>query len=301
MAANRRVAVSGASGLIGGAACACLAGHGWHVQRLVRREPTDPTSEIAWDPLAGEVDTAALEGVDAVVHLAGENLSRKRWTSEFKETIRSSRVDGTRALAEALASLSSPPSVMVSASATGYYGDRSDEILTEDSAPGRGFLPDVCSEWEAATSAASDAGILVVNLRLGVVLSADGGALRTMLRPFRLGLGGPMGSGRQYLSWIHINDLARIIERAIESDLAGPVNATSPSPVTNANFAKALGRALRRPAFLRMPTAAVKAAFGQMGEDLLLASARVQPAKLQQVGFEFDHPEIAAAFEALLN
>jgi uncharacterized protein (TIGR01777 family) len=278
-----------------------LAKHGWHIQRLVRRDPTDPASEIGWDPSSGQVDAAALEGVDAVVHLAGENVSRKRWTSEFKETIRSSRVDGTRGLAGALAALSSPPVVMVAASAVGYYGDRSDETLTEDSAPGSGFLPDVCSAWEAATSAAAEAGIRVVNLRLGVVLSADGGALSTMLRPFRLGLGGPMGSGRQYLSWIHIDDLTRVIKHTIERDLTGPVNATSPHPVPNAEFAMALGSALRRPAFMRMPTAAVKAAFGQMGEDLLLASARVQPAKLQQAGFEFEYPEIAGALQSLLS
>ncbi len=301
MSDQRRVVISGASGLIGARTCAHLAERDWRIQRLVRRDVETPDAEIAWQPAAGEIDTAALEGADAVVHLAGKNIVAKRWTPEFKEAIRESRVNGTRTIAEALAALASPPDVLVSASAVGYYGDRGEDVLTEESDPGEGFLAGVCREWEAAAAAASDAGIRVVLLRIAVVLAGDGGALATMLRPFKLGVGGPLGSGKQYMSWVHIDDLARIIEFAIEGDLAGPVNATSPAPETNAEFTRSLGRTLRRPAFMRMPEFAVAAAFGEMGREMLLASGNVHPAKLEAAGFEFHHPQLEAALEALLR
>ncbi|MGH7320673.1 MAG: TIGR01777 family oxidoreductase [Candidatus Rokuibacteriota bacterium] len=301
-AGSARVAISGASGLIGGALTAFLTTGGHRVDPLVRRAPRAGTTEIHWDPARGEIDAAGIEGVDAVVHLAGENIAAGRWTAARKEAIRASRVEGTRLLCRALAGLNRRPSVLVSASATGYYGDRGDEPLHEDSPPGSGFLADVCQAWEAATAPAAQAGIRVVILRNGLVLTGRGGALGRMLGPFRLGLGGVMGSGRQYMSWIALDDLVRAIQLAmLATTLAGPVNAVAPRPVTNAEFTQTLGRLLRRPTILALPGPLIRLAFGEMGPALLLASARVLPARLEAAGFQYRHAELADALREALG
>ena len=294
--ASFRIAVSGSSGLIGMRLGRFLAARGHRVTRVVRRPPDPDADEILWDPLTGRIDAAALEGVDCVVHLAGDNVAAGRWTQARKDAIRTSRVAGTRLLSETLAKLAKPPRALIAASAIGYYGDRGDETLTEDSPLGTGFLADVCRQWEAATESAKEAGIRVVNLRIGVVLSAVGGALGRMLTPFKLGLGGIVGSGRQYMSWITLDDLVAAIHHLIlADDVSGPANAVSPNPVTNREFTKTLGRVLRRPTVLPLPTAVVRLLFGEMGRALLLASARVVPTKLQAAGFEFSHPRLEGA------
>lgn len=268
--------------------------------KLVRREPSHP-NETRWDPERAIIDEAALEGLDAVVHLAGENIAG-RWDQEKKAKIRDSRIKGTALLSNALARLSQKPKVFVCASAVGYYGDRGDQILTEASPPGSGFLPEVCRLWEAATEPAAESGIRVVNLRIGIVLSSRGGALARMLTPFKLGLGGPIGSGQQYMSWIDLEDLIRIITHALKAEsLCGPVNAVAPNPVTNAEFARALGRALSRPALLPLPAFAARLAFGQMADELLLASARVKPEKLLSSGFQFNYPDIDSSLRHILE
>jgi hypothetical protein len=236
-----------------------------------------------------------------VVHLAGENIASGRWNAARKARIRDSRVEGTALLARTLAELENPPSVLVCASAIGYYGDRGDEVLTEDSIPADDFLGTVCREWEAASAPAAEAGIRVVSLRFGVILARSGGALAKMLTPFKMGAGGKVGSGQQFMSWISLDDAVRTIDHAIAtSDLSGPVNAVSPNPVTNAEFTRALGGELRRPTVLPMPAFAARLAFGEMADALLLASARVQPKRLVESGFEFRHPEIAPALRAVL-
>jgi uncharacterized protein (TIGR01777 family) len=283
-----RVAVSGASGLVGRSLEAFLTTGGHRVAALVRRSATPGRDEIPWDPARGKIDRGALAGVDAVVHLAGESIAALRWSEEKKRAIRESRVQGTRVLCEALASLERPPRVLVSASAVGIYGDRGDETVDEASAPGHGFLAEVCREWEAATQPARDRGIRVVHLRIGVVLSARGGMLAQVLRPFRLGLGGPVGDGKQFLSWIALDDLLGAVHFALfADDLEGAVNAVAPEAVTNREFARRLGRVLRRPAVVPLPSFAVRKALGEMGETLLLGGARVAPARLERTGFRF--------------
>lgn len=290
-----RVAVTGASGLVGRRLLPFLLGGGHRVHPLVRRPPRPGSAEIAWSPEAGTLDTDALEGVDAVVHLAGASVAG-RWSARRKASIRQSRVDGTARLAGALVRLARPPAVLVAASAVGFYGDRGEAWLDETSPPGQGFLADVARDWEAATEAAAPAGIRVVRLRIGLVLAASGGALGRMLLPFRLGLGGPLGSGRQYVSWIGLDDLVAVIHRALaDPELTGPVNAVSPTPVTQREFAQVLGRVLGRPARVPLPATAVRLLWGEMGEALLLASARVRPARLEAIGFRFDHPELEGA------
>jgi uncharacterized protein (TIGR01777 family) len=248
------------------------------------------------------VDPSRFDGVDAVVHLAGENIAAGRWTSARKAEIRQSRVEGTRRLCEALARLAQPPRVFVSASAIGFYGDRGAQTLTEESGAGSGFLPDVCREWEAATEPASQAGIRVVNLRFGMVLSPAGGALQKMLPPFKLGLGGRIGSGAQFMSWIAIDDAVGAIHQALSAEsLRGPVNAVAPTPVTNAEFARTLARILRRPAFMPVPQFAARLAFGEMADALLLASARVMPVRLQESGYHFRFPELEGALRHMLR
>ena len=257
---------------------------------------------MRWDPAAGRLDAAGLEGLDAVVHLAGENVSHGRWTAARKERIRVSRVEGTRLLSEALAACERKPSTLVCASAIGYYGDRGDEICVEDSAPADDFLARVAVDWERATAAAAAAGIRVVNLRIGVVLSPRGGMLARVAPLFRLGLGGRVGSGRQYLSWITLEDLVGVIEETLKSPhLAGPVNAVAPGPVTNLEFTRTLGRLLRRPARLPLPAPVVKLVWAEMGETLLLASTRVEPARLTAAGYAFRHPDIDTALRDLLG
>jgi uncharacterized protein (TIGR01777 family) len=296
------IAITGATGLVGTNLGAFLESGGHRVHRLVRRQPRPETTEIVWDPARREIDAARLEGLDAVVHLAGESVASGRWTAARKAAIRDSRVTGTTLLAETLARLARPPRVLVSASAIGFYGDRGDELLTEDSPPGEGFLAEVCQAWEAATAPARRAGIRVVTLRIGVVLAASGGALATLLPPFKLGVGGVVGSGTQFMSWIALDDLVGAIHHLIFADqLSGAVNAVAPHPARNAEFTRTLGRVLHRPTILPLPAAAVRLLFGEMGEAVLLAGARVAPTRLVQSGFEFQHPELEEALRAELG
>jgi uncharacterized protein (TIGR01777 family) len=287
-----RVAVSGASGLIGTALTAALSERGHDVLRLVRRPASGP-AEIAWDPPGGHVEADKLEGLDAVVHLAGTSIAATRWTDARKGEIRRSRVSGTRTLAEALAATRVKPKAFLSASACGYYGDRGTERVDETSPPGMGFLADVCRAWEAAARPASDAGIRTVALRFGVVLSSHGGALAKMRLPFSLGLGGPIGSGLQGFSWIGRDDVVgAILHLMTNTSVSGPVNVVSPDPVTQREFARALGRALGRPAVIPLPAFAVKIVFGQMGEEALLSGAFVSPAVLSRSGFTWKAPRL---------
>lgn len=296
-----RILVSGARGLIGSALSAFLSCGGHRVVRLVREGPGVAGESVAWDPATGRLDASALEGIDAVVHLAGESIA-ERWTPEKKRRIRESRVNGTRLLAEALAGLPKPPKVFACASAIGWYGDRGDLTLTEAGTPGQGMLPDVCREWEAATQPAADAGIRVVNLRFGVVLSPTGGALAKMLTPFKWGAGGVVGSGRQYMSWIALDDAVGAIHHCLMvPELSGPVNVVAPRPVTNSDFTRTLGRVLGRPTFLPMPAFAARLAFGEMADALLLASARVEPARLQATDYPFRFPELEGALRHMLG
>ena len=294
--AGKRVAVSGSSGLIGSALSTFLIGRGYQVIPLVRHSPRPGSLEVQWDPAGGRLDPRALEGVDAIVNLAGENIAAGRWTEARKRTLLDSRVLGTRLLAETIAQLQPRPRVFVSASAVGYYGHRGDERLTEDSPSGCGFLADVCRRWEHAAAPAQDAGVRVLHPRIGMVLSARGGALARMLTPFKLGLGGPIGSGRQWMSWIGLTDLLRCIEHLLtDNTIAGPVNAVSPHAVTNADFAATLGKVLCRPAVLRSPAMAINLLLGELGRELLLASTRAEPARLLNSGFTFTHPDLASA------
>jgi len=288
--AAQRIVISGASGLIGTALAASLRNRGDRVLPLVRHAPQAGTDDIPWDPATGELQGAALEEADAVVHLGGLNVASSRWTKKTKAAIRDSRLESTRLLSRTLARLEAPPPTFICASATGYYGDRGSELLTEDSPPGVGFLPELCRAWEAATEPARHAGIRVVNLRTGIVLSARGGALARMLPAFKAGIGGVLGNGRQYMSWIALEDAVRVIEFALNTDdLSGPVNVVSPNPVTNREFACTLGRVLKRPAFLPLPAFAVRLLLGEMGRTLLLEGQRAYPARLDQAGFSFRH------------
>ena len=295
------ILVSGSNGLIGSALVGHLTVGGHSVTRLVRTEPKPGEAAVRWDPAAGTIDAARLEGLDAVVHLAGENVAG-RWTAAKKTKIRDSRVKGTCLLSEALTGLTQPPQVFVCASAVGYYGDRGDEVLTEESVRGSGFLAEVCRDWEAATAPAAQQGLRVLTLRLGVVLSPDRGALARMLTPFRLGLGGRIGSGRQYMSWIAIADACGAIAHALTTDsLQGPVNAVAPHPVTNQEFTTTLGRVLRRPTAFPMPAFAVRLMFGEMADEALLASQRAEPRRLLDSGYAFRYPELEGALRRLLG
>jgi len=295
------ILVTGATGLIGTALISLLTQNKNRVIRLVRKTQLAP-GEIGWDPYAQTLDIEPLEGLDAVVHLAGENIADGRWTAGKKLRIRESRIQGTRFLAQSLASLFDPPKVLVSVSAIGYYGDRGEELLDEESDPGKGFLADVCREWEAATAPAVMRGIRVVHPRLGIVLSTAGGALARMLPPFRLGIGGRIGSGRQFMSWITIEDLVGVLDYAIHNgSLHGPVNAVSPNPLTNQDFSIMLGRVLSKPSFLALPAFAARIAFGEMADALLLASARVLPTKLKESGYIFQFPEVEGALRHVLE
>ncbi|MCS6924294.1 MAG: TIGR01777 family oxidoreductase [Candidatus Binatia bacterium] len=297
-----RIVVTGASGLIGSALVPFLTTGGHQVTRLVRSQPRPGAAEVQWDPLAGRLEATALEGVDAVVHLAGENVAAGRWTAARKAAIRDSRVRGTQVLCDALARLSRPPRVVVSASAIGYYGDRGDELLREDSAPGAGFLAEVCRAWEAATQPAVQKGIRVVLLRFGVVLSPAGGALAKMLLPFKIGLGGVVGSGKQYMSWIGIDDAVGAIHHVLHTEaLQGPVNVVAPHPVTNAEFTATLARVLRRPALVPLPAVAARLVFGEMADALLLASARVEPTRLLATAYSFRHATLEDALRHVLG
>ena len=289
------VLVSGSTGLIGTALVRSLESSGHSVTRLVRPGSSSATEGIAWDPATGSLDARQLEGLNAAIHLSGENVASGRWSAEQKTRIRDSRVKSAELLANALAGLDSPPRVFACASATGYYGDRGDELLTEDAVPGSDFLADVSVEWENATAPASDAGIRVVNMRISVVLTAAGGMVATVGPIFRLGLGGRLGSGAQYLSWISREDIVRAMEWILEhGDLSGPVNLCSPNPVTNSEFTRTMGRILGRPTLFPVPRFALKITQGEIA-DMLLASIRATPGKLMESGFEFRHPDLEDA------
>ena len=293
--------VSGASGLVGKMLCARMSGGGHEVLRLVRRSSSS-ADEIEWYPDQNQLDESRLNGVDAAVHLAGENIAAGRWNTARKKRILDSRVEGTRLLAEALAKAETGPRVLVSASAIGIYGNRGDDWLDEDSPRGEGFLADVCAAWEAAADPARNAGVRVVHPRIGVVLSPDGGALAKMLLPFKLGLGGPIGSGHNWMSWISIDDLVGVIRHTIDNEsLEGPVNAVAPQPETFVDFARTLGKVLSRPAFLPMPALAARLALGEMADELLMASSRVRASKIMNTGFTFRHTELEHAFRHVLG
>jgi len=293
--------ITGSSGLVGQALIPALKSGGHSVAFLVRLKPQPAAPLVYWNPAGREIDASRLEGFDAVVHLAGESVSG-RWTPAKKRAIRESRVQGTRLLCEALAKLSRRPRVLVAASASGYYGDRGDELLREESSAGSSFLSEVCQEWEAATKPAAEHGIRVVNLRIGFVLSRSGGGLAKMLPAFTMGVGGKIGSGKQYMSWIEIDDLVQIILFAATTEaLSGPTNAAAPKPVRNSEFTKMLGRVLRRPAIVAMPAFAVRLAFGEMGDELLLASTRMEPARLLSAGYQFRFPQLEGALRHLLR
>lgn len=296
-----RVAVTGASGLVGSALVPFLTTGGHAVTRVVRGGVGDAAT-VRWDPAAGTIDAAGLEGHDAVVHLAGESIASGRWTPERKARIRDSRVRGTRVLCETLARLARPPRTLVAASAIGWYGERGDAVVDEGSAAGSGFLADVCREWEEAAAPARAAGLRVVHVRLGVVLSPAGGALAQLLPPFRLGVGGRVGDGRQWMSWIAIDDAVGAIHHALVTEgLVGPVNAVAPDAVTNRAFTATLAGVLRRPAVLPVPAAAIRLALGEMADALLLASTRVRPTRLEETGYGFRTPELAGALRRLLK
>jgi uncharacterized protein (TIGR01777 family) len=291
-----KILVSGASGLIGTAFSAAAASAGHQTVKLSR----SGGGGASWDPERGEIDRNALEGVDAVLHLAGESIASGRWSAARKERILRSRTQGTTLLAQTLAGLTRKPAVMVSASAIGFYGDRGDEILREDSASGKDFLAQVCREWEAATAPASAAGIRVVNIRTGIVLSRKGGALPKMALPFKLFVGGKVGTGSQYMSWIHIDDeVGAILHCMMNAGIRGPVNLVSPSPVTNAEFTQTLARVLSRPAILPLPAFAARLAMGEMADALLLSSQRVEPAKLRFTAYPFRHSNLDEALRSL--
>jgi uncharacterized protein (TIGR01777 family) len=297
-----RVAVSGASGLVGSTLVRRLTGEEIEVLRLVRGPARRP-QEVSWDAARGVApgELAQLDGLDALVHLAGETIAR-RWTDARKAEIRRSRVEGTRHLCEALVSLRRPPRALLCASAVGYYGSRKQEVLREDSPAGTGFLAEVCQAWEAATEPAARAGVRVTHLRFGMILSTAGGALRTILLPFRLGLGGRIGRGDQYMSWVALDDaIGAIRHLLVTQGLTGPVNVAAPSPVTNAEFTRTLARALSRPAFLPVPATGARLVLGEMAEELLLASQRALPTRLQASGYQFLYPKLEDALEHLLR
>jgi uncharacterized protein len=297
-----KILISGSHGLVGRALAHSLTGDGQEVVPLVRGEHTFGSPEIAWDPEHGRIDAQQLEGIGAVVHLAGESIASGRWTGEKKRAIRESRVKGTSLLSETLARLQQPPEVFISASAIGYYGNRGDELLSETSAPGNHFLSSVCVEWEAATKPAVEKGIRTVHARFGIILDAHGGALAKMLPPFRLGIGGKVGDGRQWMSWIMLDDVVNGLKFAIaDKSMSGPVNFVAPNPVRNAEFTKTLGRVLSRPTLLPMPAFAARIALGEMADELLLSSQRVEPRVLQDKGFLFNWPTLEPALRDVIN
>ncbi len=291
-----RIVMAGASGLVGSELKTFLSCAGHDVHSLVRHLANIEKGEIYWDPIKREIDKNLLEGADAVIHLGGENIGASRWTKERKEAIRQSRVQSTRFLAETLATLNNKPKVFIVSSAIGFYGNRGEEVLTEESQPGKGFLPEACEEWERAADPARWANLRVVHVRTGIVLSLSGGALPKMLLPFLMGAGGIIGSGKQWMSWIALEDLVGIFHELLyREDLSGPVNATAPGTVTNREFTKVLGKVLHRPTIAPLPGFVVKLLFGEMGEALLLEGQNVQPAKLSKAGFEFFYPELEQA------
>ena len=294
-----RILVSGASGPIGAALLRSLKAQGSAVTRWVRNSATG-NDQIVWDP-SRPLSPDSVSGFDAVIHLAGESIVG-RWTDAKKRRILDSRSQGTGHLAEAVAKASQPPRVFISASAVGFYGNRGDEILSEDSASGEGFAAEICRQWEAATQPAAKAGIRTAQMRIGVVMSADGGALPEMLTPFRLGLGGRLGNGRQWWTWVSVRDVVGAIQHVLNhNSLSGPVNAVAPNPVTNAEFTRILASVLNRPAIFPIPAFAVRMIFGEMGEELFLGSQRVEPTKLAASGYQFQHPDLKNALKEILQ
>jgi uncharacterized protein (TIGR01777 family) len=295
-----RILISGASGLIGSALSSRLSADGHTVSRLVRRDAK--AGEFTWDPAAGKLDPAAFDGCDAVINLSGAGIGDKRWTDEYKSELVSSRIQPTELLASTIAALDHMPSVFLSGSAVGWYGDRGDERLDELSVPGNDFLSDLCQQWEAATLIAEKAGVRTVHLRTGVVLSSRGGALKKQLPLFKLGLGGRFGSGHQWQSWISIDDEVGAIAHLLSAEICGPVNLTAPEPVTNTEFTSTLARVLHRPAVLPVPMFAPKMLLGgELVESLLLSSQRVLPTALQRSAYEFRHPTLEAGLRAMLQ
>ena len=297
-----RVAVSGATGLVGSAVSLAWRARGDDVTRLVRRVAARTDDEARWDPVSGHVDQDILEGHDTVIHLAGEPIASWRWGDAKKERIRASRVDGTRLLAECLARLEQPPSVLICASAVGYYGSRPGEQVDEESEPGDGFLADVAVRWEAACEPASEAGIRVVNTRFGVIVDRNDALITRQLPMARIGLGGRVGNGKQHISWVASDDVVGAILHSMDtSELSGPVNVTSPNSVTNREFARALSAAVGRPALGWMPGPIAKLVFGEMGRELILTDQDVRPTRLLESGYEFIHPELESALRAALG
>ena len=295
-----KVAVTGSSGLIGSSLISFLSEKDITFSKILRENPKE--DEISWKPEDGDWNSAFDEGIDGIVHLAGENIASGKWTKKKKEKIRSSRIEGTNRLCEHILKLPTTPSVLVCASAIGYYGDRGMEFLNEGSSRGSGFLPDVCVGWEEATESVSKAGIRVVNVRFGVVLSKDGGALAKMLTPFKMKMGGKIGRGTQYMSWVAIDDVTGAIYHTLVTDsLKGPVNVTAPNPATNKEFTDTLGKVLNVPTVMPMPAFAAKFAFGEMAKDLLLASTKVAPKRLADSGYEFQYPELENALKHILD
>ena len=295
-----RVIIAGASGLVGSALVKKLNAEGVEVTRLVRK--TAGPGEIEWQPDRGAIDAAAMEGCDAIINLAGDGIANGRWTEEKKRRILDSRVNGTRLLSERMANLSRKPATFINASAIGFYGSRGDELLDEDSSPGEGFLARVCREWEAATAPAEQAEIRVVKLRLGVILTKDGGIMGSMLQPFKLGLGGKVGAGKQVISWVAMDDVVAAISFILSHQtLRGPINLVAPRPVTNAEFTKTLGRVLSRPTFMAMPAFAAHLVFGEMADEMMLSSTRVAGKVLNDAGFRFQYPELEGAVRELLR
>ena len=289
-----KIAIAGASGLIGSALIPILQSEGNQITRLVRSSPKP--GEIEWHPNQDQVGAQSLEGFGAIINLAGENIAGGRWTDEQKRKIRDSRVNGTHLLSEAIAKMDPKPVGFICASATGIYGDRDDETLDEQSESGGGFLAGVCREWEQATEPASKAGVRVVNLRFGPVLAREGGMLSKLLTPFKMGMGGKVGSGKQYISWVALDDAVNAIKLAIDDEsIHGPINIVSPNPVRNEEFTKTLGHVLNRPTALAMPAFAARLAFGEMADEMLLASQKVMPKRLSQAGFQFQYPTLESA------
>ena len=295
-----KVLIAGASGLVGSALIPALEAEGGEVTRLVRTSAG--AGEIEWHPNNDQIDATKLEGFDAIINLAGENIAGGRWTDDVKRKIHDSRVNGTHLLSEAIAGLKQQPKVFLCASATGIYGDRDEETLDEQSDSGGGFLAGVCREWEQATEPASAAGVRTVNLRFGPILAREGGMLAKLLTPFKMGMGGKVGSGKQYISWVAIDDVVGAIKLALKDEsIRGPLNIVSPRPVTNEEFTKTLGHVLSRPTALSVPAFAARLAFGEMADEMLLTSQRVIPKRLNDAGYEFEFPELEGAFRKYLG
>jgi uncharacterized protein (TIGR01777 family) len=295
-----KILIAGARGLVGSAVIPARESEGAEITRLVRSSAK--ANEIEWHPNRGQIGATRLEGFDAIINLAGESIAEGRWTDEKKRKIHDSRVNGTQLLSEAIAKLASRPRVFLCASATGFYGDRDDEILDETSESGGGFLATVCREWEDATELAAKAGVRVVNLRFGPILAREGGMLGKMLTPFKMGMGGKVGSGKQYISWVAIEDVVGAIKLALaDESMHGPLNVVSPNPVTNEEFTKTLGHALNRPTALAIPAFAARLAFGEMADEMLLVSQRVEPKKLNSAGFHFEYPVLEVALRKYLG